>query len=145
MEKILSINIIISDTLASYKDKNNHKHKIVGIGLDKGCPNNFTVVSTIECKNQIWFELQNHFFMFGDLDEKRLKEIVKILSKIDIMINHAKKGDDFEHLYFDTFSNLNTFNRKKVRLEIEHDDKHDVLDFRQIYYFISNKVNSYDY
>lgn len=139
------INIIVSNTIASYKDKNSHKHKIVGVGLDKGCPNNFTVIATIECKNQIWIELQNHLFMFGDLDEKRLKEIVKILSKIDIMRNHAKKGDDFEHLYFDTFSNLKTFNHKKVRFEIEHNTNHDVLDFRQIYYFISNKVNSYEY
>lgn len=138
------INIIVSNTIASYKDKDKNRHKIVGVGLDKGCPNNFKVVAKIKCSNQIWIELQNNLFMFGDLDEKRLKEIVKILRQIDIMRSHAKNCDDFELLYFDTYSKLKMFNYKKVRNEIEHDDNHDVLDFRQIYYFISNKVNSYE-
>lgn len=142
--KVVRINIIVSDTIASYKDKNKNKHEIVGVGLDKSSPNNFKVVATIKCKKQIWIELQNHLFMFSDLNEYRLKEIIKILTKIDIMRSHAKNCDDFEHLYFDTYSKLKLFDYKKVRTEIEHDNKHDVLDFRHIYYFISNIVNSYE-
>lgn len=140
---MVKVNLIVSNAIATYKDKDKNKHTIVGVGLDKRCPDNFKVVATIECKNQIWIELQQHLFMFSDLNDHRLKEIVKILSKIDIMRNHAKNCDDFEHLYFDTYSKLKSFDYKKVRTEIEH-DKHDVLDFRQLYYFISNKVNSYE-
>lgn len=139
---MVNINIIVSTTIATYKDKEKNKHEIVGVGLDKGCPNNFKVVAKIKCTKQIYIELQNHLFMFGDLDGTRLKNIIKILSKIDIMRSHAKNCDDFEHLYFDTCSKLKTFDYKKVRNEIEHDNSHDVLDYRQIYYFISNKLNS---
>lgn len=141
---MVKINIIVSNTIASYKDKKKNRHKIVGVGFDKSCPKNFAVVAKIDCERYTYIELQNHLFMFGDLDEKRLKGIIKILKKIDIMRSHAKNCDDFEHLYFDTYSKLKSFDTKKVSTEIEHDDKHDVLDFRQIYYFINNKVNSYE-
>lgn len=141
---MLKINIIVSKPLATYKDKDKHKHQIVGVGFDKSCPNNFKVVSSIECGRQIYIELQNHLFMIGDLNEYRLKGIIKILNKLDDMRSHAIKGDNFEHLYFDIYSKLDEFNFKKVRLEIEHDNKHNVLDFRTIYYFIVNAVNSYE-
>lgn len=112
---MIKINIIVSNTIANYKDKDKNRHKIVGVGLDKGCPNNFKVVAKIKCSNQIWIELQNHLFMFGDLNEYRLKEIIKILTKIDIMKSHAKNCDDFEHLYFDTYSKLKSFDYKKSK------------------------------
>lgn len=141
---MVKVNLIVSNVIATYKDKDKNKHTIVGVGLDKSCPTNFKVVATIECKKQIWIELQNHLFMFGNLDKKRLNKIIKIFAKIDIMRSHAKNCNNFEQLYFDTYSKLKSFDYKKVSNEIEHDDKHDVLDFRQIYYFISNKVNSYE-
>ena len=141
---MLKINIIVSKPLATYKDKNKYKHQIVGVGLDKSCPHNFKVVSSTECGSQIYIELQNHLFMIGDLNDDRLKGIIKILRNLDIMRSHAIKGDNFEHLYFDTYSKLDEFNFKKVSLEIEHDNKHNVLDFRTIYYFIVNAVNSYE-
>lgn len=141
---MLKINVIVSKPLATYKDKYKYKHQIVGVGLDKSCPNNFKVVSSIECGQQIYIELQNHLFMIGDLNEYRLKGIIKILNKLDTMRSHAIKGDNFERLYFDIYSKLDEFNFKKVRLEIEHDNMHNVLDFRTIYYFIVNAVNSYE-
>lgn len=144
-EDPLKINVVVSCPLASYKDKNKHKHQIAGVGFDKVCPNNFKVISTIELESRIWIRLQRHLFMFSDLDDWRLKEIAKILGKLDIMSIHAIKGDDFEHLYFDTYSKLCKFDFVKVRLEIEHDTKHDVLDFRTIYYFIANAVNNNEY
>ena len=139
---MLKINVIVSKPLTTYKDKDKHKHQIVDVGLDKSCPNNFKVVSSIECGRQIYIELQNHLFMIGDLNDDRLKGIIKILRKLDIIRSDAIKGDNFEQLYFSTYSKLDEFNFKKVRLEIEHDDKHDLLDFRTIYYFIVNTVNS---
>lgn len=142
---MLKINVIVSKPLVTYKDKDKHKHQIVGVSLDKSCPNNFKVVSSIECGQQIYIELQNHLFMIGDLNKYRLKGIIKIFNKLDVMRSHAINGDNFEHLYFDIYSKLDEFNFKKVRLEIEHDNKHNVLDFRTIYYFIVNAVNSYEF
>ena len=142
---MVKINIIVSKPSATYKDKDKHNHQIVGVGLDKSCPNNFKVISSTECKSQIWIELQNHLFMFGDLNDSRLKGIIKILSKLDAMRSHAIKGDNFEQLYFNTYSKLDEFDLRKVRLEIENDNEHNVLDFRTIYYFIVNAVNSYEF
>lgn len=112
-EDPLKINVVVSCPLASYKDKNKHKHQIAGVGFDKVCPNNFKVISTIELESRIWIRLQRHLFMFSDLDDWRLKEIAKILGKLDIMSIHAIKGDDFEHLYFDTYSKLCKFDLLK--------------------------------
>ena len=142
---MVKINIIVSKSLATYKDKDKCKHQIVGVGLDKSCPNNFKVVSSTECRDQIYIELQNHLFMIGDLNDDRFEGIIKILGKLDVMRSHAVKGDDFEHLYFSIYSKLDEFNLRKVRLEMENDNKHNVLDFRTIYYFIVNAVNGYGF
>lgn len=48
----MKINIIVSKPIATYKDKKHHKHQIVGVGLDKACPDNFKIVGTIDCKNK---------------------------------------------------------------------------------------------
>lgn len=137
----MKINVIISKPSASYKDKKHKKHQIVGLGIDKACPNNFKVVGTINCEKQVYIELQNHLFMFDNLSDKRLKDVLDYISKLDIMRQHAMKCDDFEHLYFSTFSKASKFNLQKVRAEIEHDSHH-VLDFRTIYYFVRNTVNN---
>ena len=133
----MKINIIVSSPIATYKDKKHHKHQIVGVGLDKACPNNFKIVGTIDCKKQVYIALQEHLFMFGDLNGNRLNDIVSYIDKLDVMT----LSDDFEHLYFDTFSKLRKFNYKQIRTEIEQ-SKHHVLDFRSIYYFVRNAVNS---
>lgn len=140
----MKINVIISKPIATYKDKKHKKHQIIGVGLDKACPNNFEIVGTINCEKQVYIELQNHLFMLGNLNDKRLKDVIKYLSKLDEMRLHAMKCDDFEHLYFTSFSKASKFNLHKVRYEIEHDNHH-VLDFRMIYYFVKNTVNSCEY
>lgn len=140
----MKINIIISKPLATYKDKKHKKHQITGLGLDEACPNNFEVVTSINCEKQIYIELQNHLFMFGDLTDSRLQDVLKYFSKLDEMRQHAVSYDDFEHLYFSIFSKANKFKLQEVRYEIEHDTHH-VLDFRMIYYFVRNTINSYEY
>lgn len=139
----MKINVIISKQLATYKDNKHKKHQITGLGLDEACPNNFEVVATINCEKQVYIELQSHLFMFSDLTDSRLQDVLEYISKLDMMRHHAVKCDDFEHLYFSIFSKANEFNLQKVRAEIEHDTHH-VLDFRTIYYFVRNAVNSYE-
>lgn len=140
----MKINVIISKPLASYKDNKHKKHQIVGLGLDETCPDGFEVVGTINCEKQVFIELQSHLFMFADLNDKRLEDVLEYISKLDMLRQHAMKCDDFEHLYFSIYSKANKFNLQKVRAEIEHDTHH-VLDFRTIYYFVRNAVNSYEY
>ena len=139
----MKVNVIISKPLATYKDKKHKKHQIIGLGLDKACPDNFKIVGTINCEKQVYIELQNHLFMFGDLNNKRLKDLLNYLSKLNEMRQHAVKCDNFEYLYFTTFSKASEFNLQKVRHEIDHDNHH-VLDFRTIYYFVKNAINSYE-
>lgn len=97
----------------------------------------------ITCEKQAYIDLQKHLFMFEDLSGERLKDVLKYISKLDEMRQHSFKCDDFEHLYFSTFSKASNFDLLKVRSEIEHDNHH-VLDFRVIYYFVRNAVNSYE-